>query len=72
MVAGFECPRLGFAVKMSELTGRDFRTLDPPPTSRKLSTVGVCRAAGPSPELTQGRLAPRACAKHMAFIPQKR
>ena len=28
-VAGFECSRLGFAAKVSELIGRDFRTLDP-------------------------------------------
>ena len=40
-VAGFECPRLGFAVKVSELTGRDLSTLDPHNKSEAHLSLGM-------------------------------
>ena len=71
-VAGFECSRLGFAAKVPELIGRDFRTFDPHNKSEADQGPSLCTSAGLSPELTQERLAAIACAKARALISQMR
>ena len=71
-VAGFECSRLGFAAKVSELIGRDFRTFDPHNKSEADQGPSLCTSTGLSPELAQERLAAIACAKARALISQMR
>ena len=71
-VPGFECSRLGFAAKVSELIGRDFRTFDPHNKSEAHQGPSLCTSTGLSSELAQGRFAAIACAKARALISQMR